>query len=220
MKFKFTVPGTSGIVFPWLPPLIGIPLQAMRDLSKLSVKLQRYISGTAKPIQSTRSSPSPSNPGEAPDDLTRWLPFEGEWSRDPWSCRVVVMKLLVLQRLVLTRFWPQPHALPPPPAEPLALAVCECSHVDLLPAILNISCYWITCDGHWEMEILWVLYRSVGNLWWRVAAGGGTMTVQALSQRVRHKCHSEYHAEWAFEQAPIAWHWREWFRFCEQVCIT
>jgi hypothetical protein len=78
--FTFTVPGTSGIVFPWSPPLIGIPLQVLQDLSstlmtKLAMKLQRYITGTAKPIQSTQSSPFPSNPGDALDDVTRLEPF-------------------------------------------------------------------------------------------------------------------------------------------------
>jgi hypothetical protein len=29
MKFNFTVFGTSGIVFPWSPPLIGILLQVL-----------------------------------------------------------------------------------------------------------------------------------------------------------------------------------------------
>ena len=30
VKFKFTVPGTSEVVFPWSPPLIGIPLQVIQ----------------------------------------------------------------------------------------------------------------------------------------------------------------------------------------------
>ena len=60
MKFKFTVPGTSGTVFPWSPPLLGIPQQVLQELystlmTKFSVKLQRYIVGTAKLIQSSHS---------------------------------------------------------------------------------------------------------------------------------------------------------------------
>ena len=87
VKFKFTVPGTSGIVFPWSPPLIGIPLQVLQDLSstlttKLAAKLQRYIVGTAKRIQSTQSSPSPSNLSEPSDDSIRLLPIEIEWPLD------------------------------------------------------------------------------------------------------------------------------------------
>lgn len=87
VKFKFTVPGTSGIVFPWSPPLIGIPLPVLQGLSstlmtKLTAKLQRYIVGTAKRIQSTQSSPSPSDPSEPSDESIRLLPIEIEWHLD------------------------------------------------------------------------------------------------------------------------------------------
>jgi hypothetical protein len=108
MKFKFMVPGTSGIIFPWSPPLIGIHLRVLQELcstlmTKLAAKLQSYIAGTAKPIQTSQSSPSPSDPGESFDNSPRRMPIIAELPRDPVLCgRVAVVKPAVLQRLLET----------------------------------------------------------------------------------------------------------------------
>ena len=73
--------------------LIDIPLHVLQNLAstltmKLAMKLQRYILGTAKLIQSD----------DAPDNLTCWIPFKAPIVL---SRCVVVAKLLIFQGLVL-----------------------------------------------------------------------------------------------------------------------
>lgn len=70
----FLVPGTHGIVFPWTPPLFGIPAPILAKLERLLIQklvevTENWIASQSVPRSSGQSSPASQSSDDVDEDI-------------------------------------------------------------------------------------------------------------------------------------------------------
>jgi hypothetical protein len=72
----FVVPGTHGIVFPWTPPLFGIPIDVLNQLEDMLIEKLVEVTGNALGERSVARSSRQSSPASQSADESSDFWFE------------------------------------------------------------------------------------------------------------------------------------------------